>query len=159
MNLYTPKFATSSTWQSSVGLVTSQLRKIKFVVEKTFSWGNFDPKTDFGGMGSSAYILKGARYLRIYKLLLFRVHISVTLAGGSSSFSISMPPGCTAGGDASVSEKQAGYVQLSDAVTADQPATWYTIAPADLIVVRPPNGALYAAGATTIVISGIIEVA
>ncbi len=154
MSFYSPNFATTSSWKTSVNLISSQLRKIKFVVESTFQWGDFDPQTTFSGMAASAYLIRRARYLKIWKFLWFSVDIAVTLGGpASNAINVNLP--YTAYGASG--EIQAGGARIDNAATAEA-ATWACSGGQSTLAFYRDGLANYALAATRIFANGFIEV-
>lgn len=154
MSFYSPNFATASSWKLSVGLITSQLRKVKFVVEDTFAFGDFDPRTSFSGMATSGYLVRKARYLKIWKFFWFSVDIGVTLAAPlSNAINIVIP--YTGAGNSS--DLQSGGARIDNASTAEA-GTWSVAGRGDTLSFYRSGLANYTATATRIIANGFIEV-
>ncbi len=154
MSFYSPNFAIGSGWRSSMQLVVSQLRKIKFVVEETFSWGDFEPQATFSGMTVAGYAVKRARYLKLWGFLFFRVDLIATLSGAMSNAIYITVPG-TAFGD--TGELQSAGCRI-DNVTLAQSGTWNASGQQDVVGFYLPNLANYVAGDVRISAVGLIEV-
>jgi hypothetical protein len=152
---YVSRFVNLSSWQSTFKVFFQQLNKIRFVVEDTFSFGDFDPQIDYDGMTTSAITIYRTRYLKIYKLLWVSIHIDVTLAAPFSSvIRVRIPAtATTVGGTLS----RQGYIfRLQNAGVVEAGALSLN-AGADLLQFFRLTGN-YTAGAANIRFNGFFEV-
>jgi hypothetical protein len=161
VSFYTPNFAVGSSWRNTIGMITSQLRKIKFAIDETFQFAEFDPKLDvgsagWGGMTASAITILHARYLKLFKLVFFSIRINATLAiggGWTNQILATLPesliaydPGSQAGG---------GAITLAGTYEA---AIWQISASANQIRFIRNAGGNYSAGDWGWTYNGFIEV-
>lgn len=81
MSLYSPNFSLSGSWQKTFSSMYQVLRRVRFVVENTFSFGDFDPQLDFGVMTAASVVVNRARYIKILNMLWWSLDCSATLSG------------------------------------------------------------------------------
>jgi hypothetical protein len=80
-------------------LAFQTLRRVKFIVEPDFTWRDFNPNTNFGGMAVTGYEAVEARYMILGKLLFFSVDLRATLAAPFTNYvKFTIPEGKTAKG-------------------------------------------------------------
>lgn len=146
--------AVQSGWRSSVQIICQVLSKIAFVVEDTFSFGDYTPEFNYFGMTTSAFTLFRARYLKIWKMLWVSIDFQTTLAAPLANFiTITLPPGCTTAGASNVVQSfYAFQANASEALNA------YSVGTQGYIAFTRPGGINYAAAATRIVTNGFLEV-
>lgn len=75
-----PNLKVQKDWRGTLNLAFSVLRRIAFLTPEDFSFGTFDPQTDFAGMAVTNYRVYRTRYLKIFNFLWFSVDMSATLA-------------------------------------------------------------------------------
>jgi hypothetical protein len=120
----------------------------------SFSFGDFDPQTNFNGMTVTDYLVNRARYLRIGKLFFFSLDVRATLAAPfaqSVSYTI---PAIASGTIASV---QGGGVYAYNAGAADNGA-WGITGTTSIIYSLRPLLAPYTAGSYIFIANGFIEI-
>lgn len=149
-----------SGWKSTLTLAFAKLNKISFIVEDTFSFGDFDPSTNFNSMVVTNYALRRARYLKIYKFLFFSVDIAATLAtpfANSVAFTI---PGTAAGASPSLlgSSDTQGAACFADNAGTGEAALWQIVAGTSSVRVFRSGIAAYTAGSFRVKINGFVEV-
>lgn len=160
MSLFSPNFTLDEAWRTTLNKVFQQLRRIRFVVEDTFSFGTFDPTVDFQGMTISNYIVQRARFLRIWKFLWLSVDVTVTLA---SPFTVQMfvilPPGCTVAGDGtdSTDSRQGGSLVMQNNSTLEA-GYWLALPLSNRISIQRNAGGNYSAGNARFAFNTFIEV-
>lgn len=87
-----PNLKIGRDWRSTLNLAFSVLRRIVFLTPDDFSFGDFDPQTNFNGMAGTVYTVNKARYLKIFKMLWFSIDISATLAAVfTTNITVTMP--------------------------------------------------------------------
>ena len=67
-------------WKQTLTIFFSKIRRVSFVVEDTFSFGDFNPQVNWNGMTATVVSVNRARYLKIWKFFWFSIDISATLA-------------------------------------------------------------------------------
>jgi len=77
---YSPNLPIGSGWKSTLQAAFQTLRRVKFIIEENFSFGDFDPQVNWNGMTVSAVNIRKARYLKLFKLFFVSVDIQATLA-------------------------------------------------------------------------------
>ena len=152
--LYSPNFSLLSNVKETIRIAFTQLRRVRFLVEESFEFGDFDPKTNFNGMVSTAYVIARARYLKIYKFLWFSVDITSTLAAPFTSvINITIP--YTAAGS-QYTEGQAGGALINNN-SARESGYWVIHGNTnEIIFVR--SGAAFSAGIDGFSANGFIEI-
>ncbi len=131
-------------WRSTLTVAFSAIRRVKFIVEETFAFGDFDPQINWNGMTVTAVDIKRTRYLKIWKFLFVSVHINSTLAAPFSTNVMINIPGTLAGADLTVRQEELGYIQNAGVVEAGILLAQGTT---DRISVFRPAFAAYTAGA------------
>lgn len=92
-------FAVLRSWQQTCTVAFNTLRRIAFIVEDSFQFGDFDPQTNYNGMTLTLYQVKRARFLKIWKFLWLSIDIVGTVAVPlASGITITIPDGCTVAG-------------------------------------------------------------
>lgn len=87
-----PNLKVGNDWRGSLNVAFATLRRILFIQESDFSFGDFDPQVNWNGMAASNVSILRARYLKIFNMLWFSLDLSATLAATfTTSFSIIMP--------------------------------------------------------------------
>lgn len=145
-----------SSWRTTLQVFFQQLRKVAFVVENTFSFGDFDPQIDWNGMTVTDVIIYRARYLKIWKLLFLSIDLKGTLAAPlADKYYLTLPPGNIIAGDrtvlqliVSVSNTNNGEIGLIKLFGEQNKMECYR-----------PLYAAYVAGAMRMRAQGFIEVA
>lgn len=87
------------TWKDTLQSAFSYLRRIPFVVQDTFSFGDFDPNINWNGMTVSAVNIFKARYLKIGNMLWVTFYITATLAAPLAQVIYITVPGTAPIGD------------------------------------------------------------
>lgn len=145
-------------WRSSLSVAFQILRRIQFIVEDTFSWGDFDPQIDWGGMAATGIEVGRCRYLKIWNFLWFSIDIRASLAAPfTTQVGITLPGTSTGGGDYSPKRVQGGAMIVYNAgvesigshdITDDTNVTY----------IKRPALAAYTAGLFIVIGTGFIEV-
>lgn len=151
---YVTRFVNLSSWQSTLKVFFQQLNKIKFVIEDTFSFGDFDPQVDWGGMTTTLVTMRRARYLKIWKLLWVSIHVDGTVAAPLTNVIKIAVPATGAGDTSSVQ----GYIwRLANAGTVEAASLSFN-AGSNLLQLFRLSGANYTAGTVSIRFNGFFEV-
>lgn len=137
-------------WKTSISALLQTLRRVKIVIENTFSWGDFDPQRDWGAPAS--YVLSRARYLKIGKMMWISFHASATLGGAAASLEIVLP--YKAKGPA-----QWGTLTVLNNAVNTSAGVWFVGGEArDLMLLFRNQLAAYVAGVTIISFNTFVEV-
>lgn len=149
-----PNLPIGSAWKSTLNLAFQTLRRIKFVVAETFSFGDFDPQINWNGMAVSAVNIRRAKYLKIYKLLFFSVDFTGVVAAPLNNSVIVTLPATVAGnsGDA-----QSAGCSGNDAGAAVA-LVWQASALTTNLYVYRYNFVNYTAGVFRGIFNGFVEV-
>jgi len=151
---FSPNFKVLTDWRSSLNVAFSVLRRIKFIIEGDFSFGDFDPQSNFNGMTVTNYLVNRARYLRIGNLFIFSLDIRATLA---APFAVRVDytiPVTAAGTSSSV---QGGGAWGYNAGVIESGAVWGINGASNAIYSLRPALAAYTAGSYIFVANGLIE--
>lgn len=151
--IFKANYSVLRDWKTTLTVAFQQLRRIPFIIEDTFQFGDFDPQTNFNGMTISNYVLYGARYLKIKNLLWFHYDMTVTLAAPLAASIKIIIPG-TASTEYGI---QSGYAQIDNAVTGESDG-WYLLPGTNEIVIFRTGVVNYTAVATRIKLNGWVEV-
>ena len=154
MSFYTPNFSVGGSWRSAITLITSQLRKIKFADDQSFTWLDFNPQTNFSGMTVTDYKVTRCRYLLLNKLIFLSVDLEATLAAPLANVISVEFPGTVAGDLGSL---QTGGVNIRNA-GAIEIAGWQGNGQASYISFVRAAAANFSAGAVRIMMNGFLEV-
>ncbi len=134
------------------------LRRVPFVIEDTFSMGDFTPVIDWNGMTAADVMITRCRYLKIWNLFWFSIDIYATLSGAfSNAITVGIP--FTAAGEYSsiFYNRQGGGAYVWNNTTSDS-GTWNIASQSSNIVFRRTGNANWAAGVGRITANGFIEV-
>jgi len=158
--LYSPTLNILSTWKTTIQQAWQSLRKIRFVIEDTFSFGNFDPKIQWGGMTvTNAYVYR-ARYLKIFNMMWVSLYASATVAAPlSNGVSFTIPATASGNDDPALATSiilQGGGCVLRD-ILSYQIGFWRTAGGSDLMYLDRTAGT-FAAGLVEIFVNAFIEV-
>lgn len=152
--LFSPNVSLLSSWRQSITVLLQTLRRVKFVVENTFSFGDFDPQPNWFGMAATNVLIYRARYLRIYKFLWISVDISATLAAPfTNGIGITIP--WTLAGD--IASNQAFGARVSNNSVNDSGVVIGNGTFSAVLFIRPV-AANFTAGVTRITANGFFEV-
>jgi hypothetical protein len=151
---FSPNLKVLTDWRSSLTVSFSLLRRIKFIIEGDFSFGDFDPQSNFNGMTVTNYLVNRARYLRIGNLFIFSLDIRATLAAPFAQAVNYTIPATATGTSASV---QGGGIYGYNAGVADNGA-WGITGATNIIYSLRPSLAAYTAGSYIFIANGVIEV-
>jgi hypothetical protein len=157
VSLFTPNYTLDSSWKATLNKVFQQMRRVKFVVEDTFSFGDFDPQTNWNGMTVTGYQVYRARYLKIYKLLWLSIDIRATLAApfaGSVDVTI---PYVIKGSDEVSGAQQSLFVRISNAST-NEPGMCVAVANTNILTFFRIPIAAFTAGSAILTYNGFLEV-
>lgn len=108
---FSPNFSIVEGWNDTLTVAFQQLRRIKFIVEKDFSFGDYDCAPNFGAMTTSNYQMYRSRYLKINKFMWISIDFKVTLAAPFINVIILKLPYNVKGDDLSSQQTGACYVQ------------------------------------------------
>lgn len=112
MSLYTPNLKVLKDWRGSLNVAFSILRRVAFVIEDTFSFGDFNPQTNWQGMTVTNYQVYRARYLKIFKMMWVSLDIRGTVAAPlTTNVSVILP---ATGGGGEDSSQQSSANRLVD---------------------------------------------
>lgn len=149
---YSPKLIIANGWQTTLHAAFQTLRRIKFVVDNTFSFGDFDPQFNFNGMGTAALIVYRARFLKILNLLWVSIDFTVTLSAPlAANIGIIIP--ATAAGSSVVGASQAFYSYIGGV-----PGNSVIAGGTNILNIQNSGLGNFAATATRILANGFIEV-
>ena len=154
--LFSPNFSVDANWKSTISKAFQQLRRVKFVVENTFSFGDFDPQTNFSGMTVTNYRVYRARYLKIFGMLWFSFEITATLAAPLAANVYIIIPGTGPDPDAT-SAGQSGGAQIRNAGVYET-GTWLLVGNTNQLQMNRPAWAAFTAGAAVFRANGFVEV-
>lgn len=149
-----PNLAVGSDWRGTLNKAFSILRRIVFVDEQTFSWGDFDPQINWGGMAVTLEHIRRARFIKIWKLLFISFHVDATLGAPLTDRVIITIPGTLTGDinsfqDIPVTAYDAGALEIGTATG---------MGTSNNIVFYRPGYAAHNAGAFTVRFNAILEV-
>jgi hypothetical protein len=154
--IFKPNFSILQDWAQTCTVAFQQLRRISFLTEEIFSFGEFNPQVTWAGTASAVTIFR-ARYLKIYKMLFFSIHIQATLAVPfTTTISVRLPynaAGRIEGGSA----WQGGGAVLFNAGTRESGA-WAIQSGTDLLTFVRATAIAYTAGVAAVYANGFIEV-
>ena len=154
--IYRPNFAVLGNWRSTLAAFFQQIRKVAFVTEGAFAFGDFDPQFDWKLMAVTSVRVDRARYLKIWNMLWFSLDFRATLAAPlASNYSIRVP-GTLADPDTAVQESQGGSCYLANNAVAEV-GLWFGTAGADEVFIQRVGGA-FTAGITRVILNGFVEV-
>ena len=154
MSLFRFNASIQNTWRQSLTTILQILRRVVFVVEDSFSFGDFDPQIDWGGMTVTLVSIPRARYLKIWKMLWISVSFEGTVAAPlTTTIKITIPG--TAQGVATAI--QAYIFRLFEAATI-QAGTVLIRGGNNTLEFQKLNSANYTAGAVTLRLNGFFEV-
>ena len=90
---YQPNLTLGNAWRNTIQALFVQLRRIKFAVEETFSFGDFDPQVNWQAMTVTGPVVNRARYFKIFNLAFISLNISstITVAGAVNFIQITVP--------------------------------------------------------------------
>lgn len=155
---YSPILNIASGWRTTVGNAFQTLRRVSFVIEDTFSFGDFDPQINWKGMAATAVVVRRARYLRIFNFLLFSLDISATLAAPfATEVQVTLPDSKTTYGTQNNNEAQGGAYNGSNAGVGET-NPWNSNSGWSYLSLQRVNGAAYTAGAFRAILNGFLEV-
>lgn len=98
---FSPNLKVLTDWRSSLNVAFSVLRRIKFIIEDNFSFGDFNPQLNYGGMTVTSPLIYRARYLKIFKIMWFSIDVTATLAAPFTFQIVATLPATTAGDSSS----------------------------------------------------------
>lgn len=124
--LFSFKISMRSTWQSTLAVLMQAMRRVKFVVESTFSFGDFDPNPDYLTSTVTARRIDRARYLKIGKLLWVSVDFRATIGGAISQACIIQLPFQVNATASNTTPRQGGVCYGSTAGTP-APVSWSSL--------------------------------
>lgn len=150
---FSPNLKVLSDWRSSLTVAFSTLRRIAFIVLDDFSFGDFNPNTNFSTMTATAYVCNRARYVKIGKFMFFSIDIQATLAAVfTSAVRITLP--YTVAGESTSFQGVAGFGQNGG--TGEACVAQVAGGASDMFIYRY-NNANYTAGAWRARINGFME--
>lgn len=133
------------------------LRRVPFVIEDTFTFGDFDPQLDFQGMTVTNLRVRRARFLKIWSFFWFSIDFSATLAAPlNTTIRITIPYTTKSSGNPSLSFNQGGGAVVVDSVGAD--GFWLSGSDTNIIAVFKDNTAIYGAGGARVSLNGFLEI-
>lgn len=151
---FSPNLQVLSNWRQTVTVAFQQLRRVAFLVESIFSWGDFDPQINWNGMAATGVGIYRARYLRIYKFLWFGVDFGATLAAPfTSQITITIPS--TLPNDPTALHAAGALVEDAGVFAVGY---WYGIGGTNLLNFRKGDTTNFAAGAGRVTCNGFIEI-
>ncbi|OQB10430.1 MAG: hypothetical protein BWY21_00351 [Parcubacteria group bacterium ADurb.Bin216] len=160
--IVTPNFKVDSNWKTTLNATFSALRRIRFLTEPVFAFGDFNPLIDFQGMTATNTNNRRCRFLRIYKFLWISVDCAATLAAPFTSvLYLTLPPGCIVKGDdtpnnTSVS-RQGGGLFLQNA-GATESGFWLGIPLQNRLVVQRNASGNFTAGTMRFIFNAFVEI-
>lgn len=147
---FSPNLKVLKDWRGSLNVAFSILRRVRFIVEETFSFGDFDPQINWNGMTITSPLVTRARYLKIFKMFWFSLDIGGTLAAPFTNIVTVTMPFATA-------ENQGGTGFGQNAATAEG-SFWEVLAASNSLVVYRAAFGNYTAGAFRTRINGFLEI-
>lgn len=157
MSLLTLNFTLDAAWRATLNKVFQQLRRVKFVVENSFSFGDFDPEINWNGMAATAVDVRRARYLKIFKMFWFSVDIRATLAAPFAAGVFITLPSVIISNANEKSGVQGGGAYMFNAGTAEV-GTWSGNAGTNILNAYRPGTAVHTAGAFIFIANGFLEI-
>jgi hypothetical protein len=149
---YSPNLPISSGWKSTLANAFQTLRRVKFIVEETFSFGDFNPQTNYNGMAATGLNEYRARYLKIGKFFLFSYDSLATVAAPfTNNVTITIP--YTVKGD----RQQGGGAVVSNG-GAGESGFFTAVADTNTVIFHRVNDGNWGAGFLEIVCNGFIEI-
>ncbi len=153
-NLFRFNASLQGTWKQTLATVLQILRRVTFVIEETFSWGDFVPTLSYtGGMTSTDLNVNSARYLKVFGFLWFHFDITLTPVAPLSNTIIVTLPATTS----LTSGYQVAFVQVNNAVLSEASYSNIAAGASDLLIYRP-SAVNYTAVASRLICSGCLEV-
>ena len=154
--IFKPNFSVLQDWVQTCTVAFQQLRRISFLTEEIFSFGEFDPQVTWAGTASAVTIFR-ARYLKIYKMLFFSIHIQATLAGPFTAvITIRLPYNPTGRIDGGTASQGAGCSVVNAGVR--ETGVWATLSGTDLLYISRATPVNFTAGQAIVYANGFIEV-
>ena len=154
---FSPNYAVLPTWKSAISVAFQQLRRVRFAVDSTFEWSDFDPQVDYDGAAHTAQVILASRYLLVNKILFFSLDIQATLAAPlSTRVRVTLPRNKTAGGTSSA--LQCGGTVGVDGGATVEVGSWQIIAGESHLDFRRPGNIAFTAGFFRGIANGFIEV-
>jgi hypothetical protein len=152
--LFSPKLSILSTWNSTVSQAFQMFRRVKFVVEDTFSWGDWLPAVSGqSGMVVNNITIFNARYLKLFNFLWVTFDIQfVTAAPFSTSVLLSLPA------TAAAPQKSAQFAATVVSGGGTDAGLAILDREANQIALFRPAAAAYAAATYRITCNGFFEV-
>lgn len=152
---YSPNLPVSSGWKSTIENAFQVLRRIKFIIEGDFSFGDFDPQTNYQGMTTSGYQVYRARYLKIGDMFWFSYNSLASVAAPlTSTITITIP--FTA--KTRVGDRQQGGAGFTSSAGAAECAFWNILSGTNTVRFHRYAGNNWAAGFVELAVNGFIEV-
>jgi hypothetical protein len=153
-NLFRFNASLQGTWKQTLATVLQILRRVTFVIEDTFSWGDFVPTLSYtGGMTASGVVINAARYLKIFNFAWFHFDINLTLVAPlSNTITVTLPVTTSLN-----SGFQVAFVQVNNAVLSEASYSNIAAGASDLLIYRPA-AVNYTAVASRLICSGCLEV-
>lgn len=154
--IFKPNFSVLQDWVQTCTVAFQQLRRISFLTEEIFSFGEFDPQVTWAGTASAVTIYR-ARYLKIYKMLFFSVHIQATLAAVLTPKITIRLPYNTAGRIGGGTASQGGGCYVTNA-GSEEAGVWSSVSGTNTISVGRTTLVNFTAGQAAVLVNGFIEV-
>lgn len=143
-------------WKQSLVVAFSQLRRVNFLTQEVFAWGDFLPVIDWGGMATSNFVLGRARYLKIWKFLWFSLDFRATVAAPLFNRITVQIPG-TFPVDEIRSVYQGGGLTIQNN-GANEAGFWYAGSGTNLLNFQRTAGGNFTAGTAAVFCNGFVEI-
>lgn len=154
MGFFSPNLKVMNDWRSSLTNAFGQLRRVKFAVEDTFEFKDFDPNLYFSGMTVTNLVVFAAKLLKLNNLVFFTVDATFTLAAPfSSTITFELPNVILSGPIARV---QGGGCLTQNGLPYEA-GIWFGNGETNTIYTIRTVG-LYGAGGGNIRVNGFVEV-
>lgn len=155
-----PSLVIGSGWRETLNNAFATLRRINFLIYENFIFKTFDPKLDFQGMTATNYLVRRARFLKIYKFLWLSVDVSVTLAAPFDvQMFLTIPPACIiAGNNTTDTIPRQGSSLIMQNAGVLEAGYWLGLALSNQISIQRNAGGNYTAGGARFVFNGFLEI-
>jgi hypothetical protein len=152
--IFKPNLLVLRDWRQTCTVAFQQLRRIPFLTEEIFAFGDFDPTIVWPGT-ATAVSVRRAKILKIWKFVFFSVDVRATLAVPFTQFGTLTIP-YTARNDNPSSVQGAGAI-VANAGTASV-GHWQIASSTNLLTFYRAALAAFTAGDAILIANGFIEV-
>jgi hypothetical protein len=153
--IVSPNLPINTSWRSTLANAFQTLRRIAFLTEQVFQWGDFDPQIDWQGMAASTVLINRSRYLKIWRFFWFSVDFQATLAAPFTNYITIQIPSTVAPDSPTTFQAGGTMIQNAGALEA---GFWFATSSQNTLKFERTASGNFTAGAARIWGNGFIEV-